>query len=127
MNPLTSEWIEKAEGDIITAERELRARRLPNYDAACFHAQQTAEKYLKAYLQERGAAIPFTHNLTDLAILCAPFDPSFSTLDAELKSLNGYAVRFRYPGEVSTKVEANEAVKAAKMVRSFARKKLELA
>jgi HEPN domain-containing protein len=46
MNPLTLEWIDKAEGDWITASREYRARRQPNYDAACFHAQQTAEKYL---------------------------------------------------------------------------------
>ncbi len=44
MNPLTSEWVEKAEGDLVTAQRELRARNKPNYDAACFHAQQAAEK-----------------------------------------------------------------------------------
>ena len=48
MNPLTHEWIEKAEGDFTTAGRELRARKNPNYEAACFHAQQCAEKYLKA-------------------------------------------------------------------------------
>ncbi len=48
MNALMTEWIAKAEGDYATAGRELRARRHPNYDAACFHAQQTAEKYLKA-------------------------------------------------------------------------------
>ena len=47
MNPLTFEWIEKAEGDLVTTLRELRARRSPNYDASCFHAQQMAEKYLK--------------------------------------------------------------------------------
>ncbi|WP_088571030.1 HEPN domain-containing protein [Thermoflexus hugenholtzii] len=40
-------WIEKAEGDWRTSARELRARRHPNYDAACFHAQQAAEKYLQ--------------------------------------------------------------------------------
>jgi HEPN domain-containing protein len=52
MNPLTLEWVDKAEGDYATALRELRARKQPNYDAACFHAQQCVEKYLKAYLQE---------------------------------------------------------------------------
>jgi HEPN domain-containing protein len=52
MNELTAEWVAKAEGDWTTAGRELRARRNPNYDAACFHAQQTAEKYPKAFLQE---------------------------------------------------------------------------
>ena len=37
MNPLTLEWVEKAEGDFITAGREYRARKTPNYDAVCFH------------------------------------------------------------------------------------------
>jgi HEPN domain-containing protein len=66
MNPLTLEWVNKAEGDTITARRELRVRISPNYDATCFHAQQTAEKYLKAFLQENAANIPKTHQLVDL-------------------------------------------------------------
>ncbi len=43
MQPLTLEWVAKAEGDFSTAGRELRARKAPNYDAACFHAQQCFE------------------------------------------------------------------------------------
>ena len=61
MNPLTREWIDKAEGDFATAGRELRARKNPNYDAACFHAQQCAEKYLKAILQEQSMISAVTH------------------------------------------------------------------
>ena len=34
MLPLTAEWVAKAEADFATATHELRARRLPNYDAA---------------------------------------------------------------------------------------------
>jgi len=33
MNSIVSEWVEKAEGDFQTAEREMRARKAPNYDA----------------------------------------------------------------------------------------------
>ena len=62
MNPLTLEWIEKAEGDLHTALRELRARKFQNYDAVCFHAEQVAEKYLKAYLQDSSINVPKTHN-----------------------------------------------------------------
>ena len=40
MTPLTREWVEKAEGDFRSMNRELRARKDPNFDAACFHAQQ---------------------------------------------------------------------------------------
>jgi len=52
MNPLTVEWIDKASADLATAGREMRARKDPNYDAVCFHAQQCAEKLLKAALTE---------------------------------------------------------------------------
>ena len=72
MNELTTEWLEKAEGDYATAERELRARRHPNYDAVCFHAQQTIEKYLKAFLQEHGVNFPKTHSLIELLEIALP-------------------------------------------------------
>ncbi len=48
MKPITAEWVSKAEGDFATVEREARARNNPNCDGVCFHAQQSAEKYLKA-------------------------------------------------------------------------------
>jgi HEPN domain-containing protein len=42
----------------LAAQREYRARNQPNYAAVCFHSQQVAEKYLKAWLQEVGKDIP---------------------------------------------------------------------
>jgi HEPN domain-containing protein len=70
MKPITLEWINKAEGDWTSAQREYRARQRPNYDASCFHAQQCAEKYLKARLEEAGIAFGRTHNLTSLLLMC---------------------------------------------------------
>ena len=49
MNEVVREWIDKAEGDYLTATREVGADP-PNYDAACFHAQQCIEKLLKGLL-----------------------------------------------------------------------------
>jgi hypothetical protein len=43
MKPLSNEWVDKSEGDFATANREVRVRKAPNYDAGCFHAQQCAE------------------------------------------------------------------------------------
>lgn len=123
MNPLTLEWVEKAEGDIITAQREYRARSHPNYDAACFHAQQTAEKYLKAWLQEFGRDIPRIHNLVELVSLCIEIDGTFSVLEPELRGLDSYAVRTRYPGQNASKDEAKKAIKISLGVRKFVRKK----
>jgi len=54
MKPLTLEWVEKAERDYETMERESRVRKNPNPDAVCFHAQQCVEKYIKARLCEEG-------------------------------------------------------------------------
>jgi len=126
MNALAVEWLEKAEGDYATAGRELRARRRPNYDAACFHAQQTAEKYLKAFLQEHRVAFPKTHSLIELLELCLPLDAGFELQRDLLVRLDRYAVRYRYPGESADKDEARQAFRAVKVVRTFVREKLGL-
>ena len=126
MNELTTEWIAKAEGDYATADRERRARRRPNYDAACFHAQQTAEKYLKAFLQEQSANFPKTHSLIELLEIALPFDESLELQRELLVQLERYAVRYRYPGESADKDEARAALRAAKVVRTFIRQRLGL-
>jgi HEPN domain-containing protein len=124
MNAILAEWIAKAEGDFVTAQRELRARRAPNYDSACFHRQQCAEKYLKAFLAFREIEPPRIHNLIELLNLCLAQDGSFEMVRPALESLNSYAADIRYPGEFATKDEARDAVRAMKQVRDFARNEL---
>ncbi len=124
MNVVLAEWISKAEGGYDTARRELAMHRRPNYDAVCFHAQQCAEKYLKAFLILREFEPPQTHNLIELLKLCATEDGSFELIHPFLDVLTTYAVDIRYPGEFSTKDEARDAVKAMKRVRDFVRRKL---
>jgi hypothetical protein len=75
MKPITLEWIAKAEGDFAIVEREARARKNPNYDGLCFHAQQCAEKYLKARLTEAGIDFPKTHVLATLLDLVLVVEP----------------------------------------------------
>src|SRR5512137_1547975 len=97
MKPLTCEWVAKAEGDFATASREIRIRKSPNYDAVCFHAQQCAEKYIKALLQE--AEVPFgkTHHLVALLELLLTVEQSWELLRPQMQSLNAYSVSVRYP------------------------------
>jgi len=127
MNDSVAEWIEKAEGDFQTAERELRTRRAPNYDAACFHSQQCVEKYLKAFLIQHQISFRLKHDLEILLELIKPISPDFEFLRDLLLLLNDYAVDIRYPGEVATKEEARAAIKAMRVVRTFVRQKLGLA
>jgi HEPN domain-containing protein len=124
MTPLAAEWVAKAEGDVSTAHRELRARKAPNYDAACFHAQQAAEKYLKAHLQEHGISFPKTHSLVALLELCLTTDASFEPQRSRLVLLEQYAVRYRYPGDSATRAEARQAVAEVQALRAFARARL---
>lgn len=123
MHALTEEWIAKAEGDWRTANREMRVRRAPNYDAVCFHCQQCAEKYLKAILQEQGHHIPKIHDLNQLLEFCLPYDGTLELYRDLLKDLTRYAVEFRYPGESPTKEDARTALRHAKTLRAFLRPK----
>src|SRR5215217_5086403 len=124
MNSQVAEWVLKAEGGFITAGRELRARKSPNYDAVCFHAQQCAEKYLKAVLQENEKHIPKIHNLIELMLLCEEIDSGFEMLRAGLVTLERFSVRTRYLGETAEKGDARSAYAAAGTVRKFIRQKL---
>jgi len=124
MNELTSEWVAKAEADYATADRELCVLDRPNYDAVCFHAQQTAEKYLKAFLQENETAFPKTHSLIELIELCLPLADDLEKLRLDLIRLGRYAVRYRYPGETADKAEAETAFAAVTIVRAVLQAKL---
>lgn len=114
MNVQVKEWIAKADGDFVSALREYRARNNPNYDSACFHAQQCIEKYRKAVLIKN--RIPFSkgHDLEILLDRCLPVYPLWEPLRDDMQRLTQYAVQFRYPGESADRDEARKAVAAMK-------------
>jgi HEPN domain-containing protein len=121
MNRPAKEWIVKAEGDYATALRELRARKNPNYDAACFHAQQCIEKYLKGILQARNIGFVRTHDLCLLLDASLGEFPLWESFRTDLEMLTQYAIAFRYPGETATKAEARQAVDTATKLREVFR------
>ena len=126
MNEVAKEWIQKAEGDFISGLREYRARKLPNFDAAGFHAQQCIEKYLKAWLQMHSMRFDKIHDLLALKELCLS---SFTELELHSESLgylNQFAVAFRYPGESANREQAKHAVKIMQELRFIIRKKMAL-
>ena len=126
MKLLTQEWVDKAEGDFVSAQRELRARKNPNYDAACFHAQQCAEKYLKARLQEANIAFSKTHDLVVLLDLVLPVEPLWAIYRSQLRDLTTAAVEFRYPGQAADQDTARKTVVICKEIRRVVRYSLGL-
>jgi HEPN domain-containing protein len=126
MNELTSEWVEKADNDFHSANLLLTAGEFPIADAACFHCQQCAEKYLKAFLQEHMVRFERTHSLTLLLDLCKVQAQDFENLRTELEQLENYSVAVRYPGVKISVDLAEEAFELATRVRLFVRNKLGL-
>lgn len=111
-------WLRKAESDLTTAELCLEAGRA--LDMVCFHAQQAAEKYLKAYLTAYGIDFPFVHNLEKLIELCARRDPEFLSIKSLGQQLTPYAVSLRYDPEFWPDIDIAEyALHTALAIREF--------
>ena len=124
MKPSTREWIVKAESDFQLAVALSRRRKMTFFDQACFHSQQSAEKYLKARLEEANIMSPRTHDLTRLLALLQPVEPLWTALRPPLAALTQYAVEFRYPGNEATSTDMKNAIKDAKAVRREVRQAL---
>jgi len=126
MKPITQEWVDKAEGDFATAQREIEVKNKPNYDAVCFHSQQCIEKYLKACLQENNIAFGKTHDLTKLLDVFLTVEPSWENLRNNLDKLTAYAVEFRYPGISADQTIANNAFSDCTQIRQVIRQYLDI-
>ena len=126
MKPLTREWIGKAEGDFQIMESLSRSRRRGIHDGVCFHAQQCAEKYLKARLYEADVPFPPIHKLVALLDLALAVEPLWEAHREDLAYLSSFAVAFRYPGESATRTQALAARARCRRFRQAARAALGL-
>ncbi len=118
-------WAAKAEEDYTAARLVLKLRK-PLAFISCFHSQQCAEKYLKAFLQENDVRFRPAHPLIPLLEACVTVDAELEALREDLDSLEGHAVAVRYPGANPTLELAERALAAAARVRSFIRLKLQI-
>lgn len=111
-------WFRKGDSDLANVRACMSLDQC--LDTACFHAQQAAEKYIKAYLASRDVDFPFTHNLENLIDICSEQDSSFSALYGMADLLTPYAVTLRYDQDFWPGVDTvREALDAAEMIRSF--------
>ncbi len=120
------QWIAKAEQDYRTVLALSRLRVAPVPDSVCFHAQQCAEKYLKALLIRERTPFPHTHDLIRLLDLLLPIHPPLTLLRPALLELKPLAVEVRYPGRSMTPSQARLARQRMDAVRSSLRKTLGL-
>jgi len=120
-------WFLKADNDLKTARDELAAED-PATDTVCFHAQQCAEKYVKAYLVYHNKEFRKTHNLAELIESCVEIDAGFvELLKLNVHELTIYATELRYPEYfyMPTTGEAEKAIAVDERVKEFVTEKLE--
>jgi HEPN domain-containing protein len=118
-------WLDRARSDLNLGRAALRTSGVLPEDA-CFHAQQCAEKALKALLTERGIEFPRTHVLESLLDLLKVHGMSIPHSVDEAFELTQYAVQTRYPGEWEpvSKQEARSALERAAIVLAWVEKQI---
>lgn len=123
MKPETAEWFDKAEGDRKAARRETGA---PDavWRVICFLARQSAEKYLKAFLEEHNLRHTKTRDLVVLLRAGGGLLSEPDTMSEALARLTTFGVAARYPGIEADSGAARSAREIAEAVRSVVRAKL---
>jgi HEPN domain-containing protein len=81
---LVQGWLLKAESDLANVRMCLANNQ--SLDTACFHAQQAAERFIKAHLTEQEIEFPLIHNLEKLIELCAGRDHPFPVSKLSVKN-----------------------------------------
>lgn len=122
---LVAEWITKAEHDLGMAELAIANK--PEYkDLICFHCQQSAEKYLKAYLIRLDINFKKSHSLFYLLDLLAAGENVPESLYETADILEDYGVEVRYPGDglELNEEDMQEAYQAALKIKDFVKDKL---
>lgn len=116
-------WITKAENDLKSAKKLIEGTD-PIYDTSIYHAQQCAEKALKAYLSYKDQPIQKTHDVQFLVELCIELDGIFESIMEDAILLNPYSTLFRYPDIIlePEKEDVIDAIEKAENILHFVKK-----
>ncbi len=122
---LVAEWMRHARSDLAVARMADVEQISP--EILAFHAQQAAEKALKALLVQRQVEFPRQHVIGPLLNLCR--EAGYEGIEAleEAVSLTRFAVVTRYPGEEEpvSRQEALQAFGLAEIVLTWVETQLD--
>ena len=121
-------WVRKAEHDLVAVDA-IGAASDPPWDIVVFHAQQAAEKLLKALLVSHGQRPPKIHDLTGLLAICVAYAPELVSFADDFVFLSPLAALSRYPGDEpdSTREDAQRCIEIARRVREVVVTRLQAA
>lgn len=115
------EWMSYAKSDLrlaLLAATDKYVRR----EQACFHAQQAAEKAIKAVLLSRKIEFPLTHDIEELIEITEAGGTTLPEFFQTAGILSPYAVETRYPGHwiEITDDDLQQALKLAEFAVTWA-------
>ncbi|MCL2067627.1 MAG: HEPN domain-containing protein [Treponema sp.] len=117
---ILQQWLDKASDDLRAAEYLSTMRHPMPDEIICFHCQQSAEKYLKAFIFLQDIEPEKSHILEDLLTICQKYNAEFSTLLSKAILLTRYGVMPRYPNDLGiTNEQMKTAIQYAKDVQEF--------
>jgi HEPN domain-containing protein len=111
------EWLNRARSDLLMAKSRKEGIYLEDL---CFHAQQAAEKAVKAVLIKHSVKFPYVHDVAELLTLIENAGLKIPKLVKQAGKLTRFAVFTRYPGiaEAISEEEYAEALTiAAEVIR----------
>lgn len=123
---LIKRWVEKAEEDLGYASLSLE-QGFSFFPQICWHFQQAAEKYLKAYILACELEFRKIHDLVALLKICQAHEPSLESLFESCTYLQRFYVETRYPvaWEVNYSLEDTlKAQNATQQIKEFITKHL---
>ena len=107
-------WLAQAEEDLKWV-KDLADR--GGYHIACFLAQQTAEKAMKAFLYAQGEEVVLGHSVERLCVLASRWKPDLNESVKRWAVLDSHYIPTRYPNglpdSIPAKVYTEEAAKTA--------------
>lgn len=126
---VADQWLAKAEEDFGFANTNLEDKENEFFSQICFHFQQAAEKYLKAFIVANDLEFSRIHDLEELVRICQKKEARFSQVSGAARYLTDFYIDTRYPVVWAmgyTRQDAERAHEEASRVRDFVRSKLEV-
>lgn len=113
-------WLDKSLDDLLWTKSNIKEK---VYYGACFTAQQSVEKALKAFLLFKHGSFGKIHDLVKLVDECSVINKDFKQYRSNVAKLTYYYVQSRYPDlteiDIFTQEDADEALKIAEEMWEF--------
>jgi len=120
---LANDWLRYSKSDLTTAKHMFENVNPKENEISCYHAQQCAEKAIKAFLISKMIDPPRIHDLVELNNICIVHDKDFSTIQKYCINLNPYGVHVRYPNELLVDdIITKNAIENAQKILEFCEK-----